>query len=530
MRVFPQPVGGGLALLALWALTLCISLFFRPLLPVDETRYLSVAWEMWQRSDFLVPWLNGEPYSHKPPLLFWLVHAGWFAFGVNEWWPRLIAPLFSLASLYLARVIAQRLWPSDTRVFLYAPWILFGILPWTLFYTLTQFDMLLVSCVLIGVLGLLRVVGGQSSGWVFFALGIGLGALTKGPVILVHLLPVALFAPLWVSEAPAGGWPRWYAGVFASLVIGVLIALVWAIPAAQSGGEGYAQAIFWAQSAERVINSFAHREPVWWYLAWLPLLVMPWLLWVPVWRGLGDRALWRDRGIRLLLVWVLPVLIILSLVSGKQLKYLMPLVPAFALLIARGLTQKPDTMGRPWPAFTVLLLGGLFLMVVPFLQFPALPYWSDRIAPGWGVLLFGLAVLLMLAGRVSERQGIRRITLGSALLVIVFHLAVVRPAAPAYDVAEVSRRINNFQASGATVAHVGKYHGQFHFLGRLSEPLEALEYSSDRTWAQANPGGYLVFYTRHTRIPVEGSVYDQPWRSQEPGLMIWKSEDFLMLE
>ncbi len=51
--------------------------WLRPLWPVGETRYASVAWEMWQRGDFLVPHLNGELYSHKPPLLFWLMHAGW---------------------------------------------------------------------------------------------------------------------------------------------------------------------------------------------------------------------------------------------------------------------------------------------------------------------------------------------------------------------------------------------------------------------------------------------------------------------
>ena len=62
-------------------------IWLRPLWPVDETRYASVAWEMWLRGDFLVPHINGEPYSHKPPLLFWLIQAGWALFGVNDWWP-----------------------------------------------------------------------------------------------------------------------------------------------------------------------------------------------------------------------------------------------------------------------------------------------------------------------------------------------------------------------------------------------------------------------------------------------------------
>lgn len=36
-----------------------LSLALRPLFPVDETRYIAVAWEMWEQREFLVPHLNG---------------------------------------------------------------------------------------------------------------------------------------------------------------------------------------------------------------------------------------------------------------------------------------------------------------------------------------------------------------------------------------------------------------------------------------------------------------------------------------
>lgn len=517
-------------LVALCLLTLVVALSTRPLLPVDETRYVSVAWEMWRSGEFVLPLLNGEPYSHKPPLLFWIMHAGWFAMGVNDWWPRVIAALFSLASLFLVQVIAWQLWPSDDRAVSYAPWVLFGILPWTLFFTLVQFDMLLVTFVLLGILGVLRVVRGHCTGWIFFALGIGLGGLSKGPVVLVHLLPIALLAPLWATQRPVGGWSGWYAGFIVSVVSGVVVVLLWAIPAAQSGGEAYAHAIFWSQSAQRITDSFAHREPAWWYLVWAPLLLVPWLFWRPVWRGLATHALWRDRGVRLLLAWVLPVLLILSLVSGKQLKYLMPVVPALALLVARALTEYPDTRGRPWPAGIALLFGGIVLAGLSFVESATLPYWSDLLAPGWGFLLAGSALLLVFARNMSGRTIVVVTTLGSALLVSIFHFAVVIPAAPAYDVTVVARKLGELQAGGAPVANVGKYHGQFHFPGRLSEPLTRVDVGQERQWARAHPSGYLVFYAGHQDIPVEGSVYHQPWRSRNPGLVVWKSEDFLMLE
>src|SRR5947207_837434 len=96
-----------LVLAALWALAVAGSLAARPAWPIDETRYLSVGWEMWHRGDLLVPHLNGTPYSDKPPLLFWLMQAGWSVFGVNEWWPRLVPSLFALGSLFRAVVVGR---------------------------------------------------------------------------------------------------------------------------------------------------------------------------------------------------------------------------------------------------------------------------------------------------------------------------------------------------------------------------------------------------------------------------------------
>ena len=93
---------------ALWLGVVAVALASRPVLPVDETRYLAVAWEMWSRGDFVLPTLNGEAYSHKPPLLYWIIHAGWAAFGVNEWWPHLVALACLSAALVMKVPLVAR--------------------------------------------------------------------------------------------------------------------------------------------------------------------------------------------------------------------------------------------------------------------------------------------------------------------------------------------------------------------------------------------------------------------------------------
>ncbi|MBS1246119.1 MAG: putative glycosyltransferase, partial [Proteobacteria bacterium] len=79
----------GLGATGLGLIVVLAALVTRSAWPTDETRWLAVAWEMWVRGDLLVPRLNGAPAS-VAPLFFWLVHLGWQAFGVVEWWPRLV--------------------------------------------------------------------------------------------------------------------------------------------------------------------------------------------------------------------------------------------------------------------------------------------------------------------------------------------------------------------------------------------------------------------------------------------------------
>jgi len=45
----------------------------RDLFVGDETKYSEIIREMRSSHSFFVPVLNGAPYSHKPPVHFWLI-------------------------------------------------------------------------------------------------------------------------------------------------------------------------------------------------------------------------------------------------------------------------------------------------------------------------------------------------------------------------------------------------------------------------------------------------------------------------
>jgi 4-amino-4-deoxy-L-arabinose transferase-like glycosyltransferase len=462
--------------------------------PVDETRYLAVAWEMWQRGDFLVPFRNGEAYSHKPPLLFWLFHAGWAVFGVNDLWPRLIPPLLALATLGVTTRIASSLWPDAPWRAERSAWILLGCLVFAIFAGMVMFDMLLALCVSIGVLGLVLAPHAPGRGFALLAVAIGGGVLAKGPVVLLHLLPAALLAPWWLGQRTVR-WRRWYAGVLLALIGGAAIALAWAIPAGLRGGEDYRNAIFWGQTANRMVDSFAHQRPIWWYVALLPILAAPWILWRPFWRGLRTGSLRADRGGRLALTLALVTFAAFSLVSGKQVHYLVPQLPAFALLVAHVL-DRPQPAARPWLAILGLASLGVAVIALPHVKLPPTVLALHTVAPAWSAAFVALAVWLAWSPRTPEHQ-VPRMAAASVLLVALAQLVFVRPLSPAYDVRPLAGKIAEWQAAGRPVAHDGVYHAQYQFAGRLGRPVEELSnHDEARRWFSAHPDGAIVLYFR----------------------------------
>lgn len=511
----------GALLAACWAAPALAGLLDRPLLPIDETRYLTVAWEMWRGSS-LVPHLNGQPYSDKPPLLFWLIESGWHVVGVQEWWARLVPLLLALVSLWLVRRLARRLWPERALAAWLAPVLTLGALMWAVFQQLVLFDTLLTTCVLVGVTGAVEAWRApRPRAWLLVALGFGLGVLAKGPVALLHLLPLLLLAPWWMRVGRPASWGGWYARVGASVLGGAAIALAWAVPAALAGGPDYAQMIFLRQTADRMVSSFAHRRPVWWYLPIVPVLLLPWPLWPPLWRAFGRlRSVAGESEVRFCLAWMVPVFLAFSLISGKQVHYLLPLVPAVALLAARLLDGAAAAAHRlAWLPALAPAIGGVALLVLA--RVPSVVKRTPWLAevPSWpaaALLVVGLALAFLLR-RASLRGGAVALAAVPALTLVVLETGVMPFAAPAYDMAPVGTALRVLERDGFELAHAGRYSGQYQFAGRLEKPLVVLPDDSAAAWLAAAPRRALVVYRRRGTATPPGpflTLLTRPYRDR----------------
>jgi 4-amino-4-deoxy-L-arabinose transferase-like glycosyltransferase len=484
---------------------------------------------MWLRGDFLVPHLNGRTYSDKPPLLFWIYNLGWAIAGVNDIWPRLVSPLFGAASLLLTAGIARRLWPGDRQIQRLAPLVTLSSFLWMIFVSAAMFDMLVVFFTLLGVLGIIRTwQDSDPKGWLMAGMALGFGTLAKGPVIFIHTLPLALLAPWWAIEHRPRRWTSWYAGILGATLIGALMALAWAVPAAHAGGEEYSQAIFWGQSAGRVAKSFAHQRPLLWYVPLLPLILFPWPLWPALWRSLRQLAHEpASSAVRLCIAWAVPVFIIFSLISGKQPHYLLPLFPAFGLISAYALSRsfsfrKFDMM---LPGIFILTAGCFLLLYRLFPLKPDLVRLLSGAHPYCSLALVAAGVALPALYRSLGARWHTVIASSSSVILAVVLYAGLTGTLAHYDMRDFSAYVGRLQRSGIPVAYIGKYHGTFGFLGRLERPLDVVSSEQIMRWAAQHPAGRIIA-DEDDPSPGSGAVpeYEHPYGFHT--LKVWKCSSF----
>lgn len=471
-----------------------LGVMLRPLLPIDETRYIDVAREMRLEGSWVLPLKNFELYTDKPPLLFWLINLVWTAVGaVSGFAGRLVGPFFALVTLAGTWALGRRLWDNATGAT--AAILLAGLSVFAAYGGATMFDTLLSTATLAGLWALISALGAPGVNrwaWGGFGLALAFGVLAKGPVILFHLAPALLAAPLWADPLcrPVGRDIAKGAG----LALGVAMAVValWVVPAAITGGAEYRRMILWEQTAGRTVQSFAHARPFWWLLAMLPFALFPWV-WSPsFWRGVAKLRL-TDRALRLMLMQAGAGLFLFSFISGKQVHYLLPELPAFALIAARAFLAS-GTAAAPgrWshlPVIVLLALAGIAPLALAVRVGDAQT--AALLHPLWGPIGFALFCLLLaaLVWRLPQLFGLGLSGLGLVLGFV--GLIASTGLGPAYDSAPIARQMAAHQAQGlATVT--GRYNSEFGFEGRLTEKVQVLTAEAAPAWLAAHPGGLLV--------------------------------------
>jgi len=524
--------------LPLWLACALAAIFAHGPMPMYSTRTLSVAWEMWSQHHWLVPWINGAPYSQKVPLLFWMIHAGWFVCGVNDVWPRVLEVLIGAAQLILAQALARRLFSQRPWVVARAtPWMLAALSFAFLFGLQIMYEVLLSVFVLGALLCLAPAPKRAAPNWIGFAICIGLGLLTKGPVMALHVVFVWLLGPWWNTYA-RDRRARWYGFGLLAFIGGFAMLAAWVIPAIHAGGVAYANELLFKQTTGRVVEAFAHARPLWWYLPWLPAVLFPFIGWPRAWAAAISLRKPLEPGLRFCIAWIVPVFVAFCLISGKQTYYLIPELPAAMMFLAgaiahwreRNADATRSAWWGPWP-----LAIGSFVLAIALFALPSLAS-SGHITDHWlrdlsadsapfGVLYLLLGALMLLRGRGE----LCRIAFASLVGTTAAYLLFTLTLWPAFNLQPVSQLLARAQAQHRAIGNLDIYEGQFHFLGRLRQPIDRLyEGGNLQQWAQAHPDGLIVEYpSRLNPAALRYAMFVQPFRSV--WLVVWNAQTLAAL-
>ena len=530
--------------LPLWTVVALLAIFAHGPMPLYSTRTLAVAWEMWQGHHWLVPYLNGAPYSEKAPLLFWLIHAGWLVFGVGDVWPRVLEVIFGGTELVLISLIARHLFPDRAWMAKAAPWALLALSYAFLFGLQIMYDVLLAVWALAALLCLTPTLRREEPRWWLFGLCIGFGLLTKGPVMLLHVVFPWLLGPFWSGYARAHR-ARWYGRGVLAVLLGLAMLAAWAVPAGFAGGPAYMHRLFFSQTAARVIHGVhtaeplqSHARPVLWYVLMLPALLFPFIGWPRAWVALATLRKPLEPGLRFAIVWVLPTFVVFSLVRGKQLYYLLPELAGAMLLLCGAIAvlreRRPKLADTGWLGTWPLGIGSfgfaLLLFVLPNLVAGSHLHgeWPDACAPYsryFAVVFLLLGLLLLLRGRGELRRLAVAGLVGTLALNTLFTLTMW----PRYELRPSAQLLGATEQAGRAIGYIGNYQGEYHFLGRLTQPIQELNNGQQiAAFAKAHSDGVIVEHSE--KLAAQATRYAlliQPFRSS--WIVVWPAATFANL-
>lgn len=312
----------------------------RPLYDPDEGRYAEIPREMLEGGDWVIPHLDYLVYLEKPPLQFWLTAATYRLLGESEFTARLWTGVAGYCSLGLVFFTGSRLW--GRRAGLKALLLMMGSTLFVLMGHQLTLDMLLSVWLLASLTCFLSAESEAASAhpsprrharwmlgcWASMAFAV----LTKGLIGVIIPSGTLFFYALWQRDAGILRRlnVRWGLPLFA------VIAIPWFILAARENHD-FLHYFFIREHLQRFFTPIEHRTEPWWFFA--PVLGVGLLPWLPqlmraAMLPFGPRTQHAFDPVRLLWIWSVFVLAFFSCSHSKLIPYILPAVPALALLCA----------------------------------------------------------------------------------------------------------------------------------------------------------------------------------------------------
>jgi len=401
--------------------------------PSDEPRFGLQAWEMRESGEYIVPSLNGQPNTEKPPLLFWAINGfALFRGEVDEWAARLPSAVSSLLTLFLIYQLGA--WLYDRRAGLFAALIFATSLQILVRGRWASIDMLLTLLVLVAIV-FLWAAATRGAGVLWSSLAwacMGLAVLAKGPI--------GVLLPLMVVVPPLLLWRDWPAlrRVFPipGIILCAVVTLSWYVPLARAVGLDEVFRAGTQNNVTRFLNAFNFKHPWYYYLWRFPVGFLPWIFFLP-WAARdafrNGEGSGRRRSAIFLSSWFATIFVFFSIASGKRGVYIIPLYPAAAILIGalfaratgEGAVAAAARRRLRLPAALWVGLATVLAIALPLAARQRLPEMTGVVAVVGGILFAGAAAALVLQWKGRSTQAAATLVGSMVLLSLVSSMAVV---------------------------------------------------------------------------------------------------------
>jgi 4-amino-4-deoxy-L-arabinose transferase-like glycosyltransferase len=374
----------GAVVLVLAAILCFAGIFQHGLWTPDEPREAEVGREMLVSHFSALPTLGGEVFLEKPPLFAWITAASYSVFGVDAGAARLPAALFAVGALWVAYLLGKR---TAGRVA--------GLCTAAACATMWQFsdtthkgvlDVALTFFVAAGHLAFLRLKD-ENRARDYAAIGVlsGLAFLTKS-----FIGPALMCAPPILAAAALRDWPylkRVLPRAAAASVLGVAaFGLPWVMALVRTPGGGWEGVKIClvdntiGRSTGGDVGKYGfsgHSHWFGYYLVTVFQVTAPWVLAVPAWfKGAVFSRSWRGGRAAFCGLMFVAGVVLLSVPSAKRELYLVPLLPALAVVPGVWLSRVGSRRGAAWDAVTLTALRvvttGVFLAMAAAMAWVAL--------------------------------------------------------------------------------------------------------------------------------------------------------------
>ncbi len=518
------------------------------LLGPDEPRYAQLAREMLARHDWVTPILYGHRWLEKPVLLYWGEMLSYAVFGVSDWAARIPSAVAATGLVFGTFVMVRQIRFAarlDAALVVGSSALLLG------FARAAATDMLLAAPFSLSLLAWFRWYqetldqntvesadeqpGSRrySHAWLvlFYALN-AVGMLAKGPVApaLAAFVLIAFCAAqrkpgaLWRTLDPIG------------LAVFFAIAAPWYVLVQLRDPEFFRVFFLEHNLARFGSNLYRHKQPFWYYVPVALAATLPWTVWViqgvsDAWRGLrlqlsgadvgGAKSTGETPGYSFeifLLLWALVPIAFFSLSHSKLPGYILPAIPALAILAAVAVHRRAASDRHPGWVDVGAHAGLLGAMAAALCLAPQLALKLPVSVSNLMIAAFaGTAVLLIVAlpMLIAGWASWRFVTLLPLILGVGI---ILRGFAPALDATQSSRPVAEIlqqieaQIKRPEPLPVATFFlnrntafGLGFYLNRLVAPYEGLEISPGvYELPAAVPASAHILVTREGSLPALG--------------------------